>query len=325
MATQPAVTLFVPTWNAGPEFPEILGRMQNQRLDRPFEVLIIDSGSTDGTVEFLRRQPVRLIEIPRVEFNHGLTRALGIRESRGEIVVLTVQDARPVDDRWMQGLVDAFADAGVAGAYSRQIPRSDANPFVRARLEGWLAAADAPRVQRVATRTDFEALSPIEKLQRVGFDNVSSSVRRSVALDIPFRECRFGEDLDWAYRVLLAGHTIVYEPRSCVIHSHNHSLWYEFKRVYLDHRNLQRLLGMRTVPRFPDVVWRTAGGAVHLFRAVATDTSLSLGGRVNWWSRVIPHSFAQTLAQYLGARSSNRALSRSSLFRWVDRLLGRGV
>jgi hypothetical protein len=79
MASHPAVTLFIPTCNAGPEFPEILGRMQDQRLDRSVEVLIVDSGSTDGTVEFLRRQPVRLIEIPNSQFNHGLTRNLGIR------------------------------------------------------------------------------------------------------------------------------------------------------------------------------------------------------------------------------------------------------
>ena len=300
-------------------------RMQSQRLDRPFEILIIDSGSTDGTIEFLRRQPVRLIEIPNAEFNHGLTRAVGIRESRGEIVVMTVQDAWPADDQWMQRLVSGFADNAVAGVYSRQIARSNANPFARARLEGWLAADEAPRVQRVASRTDFEALSPAEKLRRTGFDNVSSSVRRSVALEFPFRECRFGEDRDWAYRVLLAGHTIVYEPRSCVIHSHNNSLWYEFKRVYLDHQSIHFLLGVRTVPGFGDLIWRTTGGAVHLFREVANDTSLSPVGRINWWSRVIPHSFAQTLAQYLGALSSHRRRSRSSPFGWIDRILGRGV
>ena len=55
------VTLLVPTWNAGPEFPEILRRMQEQRLSYSFEILVIDSGSTDGTAQFLRGQPVRLI------------------------------------------------------------------------------------------------------------------------------------------------------------------------------------------------------------------------------------------------------------------------
>src|SRR5438093_13631477 len=95
MTHDPAITLLIPTWNAGPEFPEILQRMQDQRLDRNFEILVIDSSSTDGTAEFLRSQPLRLIEIPKSEFNHGLTRNLRVREARGAVVVLATQDAPP--------------------------------------------------------------------------------------------------------------------------------------------------------------------------------------------------------------------------------------
>jgi len=325
MSTAPAVTLLIPTWNAGPEFPDILGRMRNQRLDRPFEILVIDSGSRDGTAEFLRGQRERLIEIPNSQFNHGLTRNLGVREARGEIVVLATQDARPANDQWMQRLVDCFADPTVAGAYSRQIPRPDANPFIRDRLTAWMAAATTPRVQSVPSAAEFEALSAVQKLARVAFDNVSSSVRRQIALEIPFRERRFGEDLDWAHRALLAGYRIMYEPRSCVIHSHNHSMWYELKRVYLDHQNLHRLFGLHTVPRWRDLVRCTAGGTRHLLRVVANDPSLGPRARLSWWIRTIPYSFTQNLAQFLGARSVAGLRDGRRLHRTLDRLLGEGV
>lgn len=141
----PAVTLLILTWNAGPEFPEIFDLMQRQELDRSFETVIIDSGSSDGTVEFLRsKRDVRLIRIPNTEFNHGLTRNRGIEESRGEIVVLATQDARPVGLRWMQRLADCYDDPEVAGAYSRQLPRPEANPFTRDRLLNWATAQDEP-------------------------------------------------------------------------------------------------------------------------------------------------------------------------------------
>ena len=125
MSRQPSVTLVVPTRNGGAEFQYNLRAMLDQRLDRSYEVLVIDSGSTDGTIEFLRRQPVRLIQIPAGDFNHGLTRALAVTEARGDIVVFTVQDATPVDRQWMQPLVNALDDPRVAGAYSRQLPRRD--------------------------------------------------------------------------------------------------------------------------------------------------------------------------------------------------------
>lgn len=325
MNPDPAVTLLIPTWNAGREFAEILERMRGQRLDRGFEILVIDSGSTDGTAEFLRRQPVRLMEIPNAEYNHGLTRNLGIRQARGEIVVLATQDASPADEHWMQRLVDCFVDPRVAGAYSRQIPRADANPFSRDRLKDWVATAHTPRIQSLASRAELDALPPLERLARVAFDNVSASVRRQVALDIPFRDCRFGEDLDWAHRVLLAGYRIVYEPNSRVIHSHNHSMWYEFKRVYLDHQNLHRMFGVHTIPRWSDVLWCTGGAGRRLFRAVAEDPALGPASRFRWWLRALPYGFAQSLAQFLGARSVAGLARHRKLYQVVDRFLGRGV
>jgi rhamnosyltransferase len=321
----PDVSLLVLTWNAGPEFPEILGRMQAQRLDGTFEILVIDSGSTDGTAEFLRRQPVRLIEISNTEFNHGLTRNLGIHRARGSIVILATQDARPADEQWMQRLVDCFADPRVAGAYSRQIPRPDTSPFIRDRLNQWWATSAEPRIQSIEDRAEFEALSPSAKLERVAFDNVSSSVRRQIALQHQFRLHRFGEDLEWAYRVLLAGYRIVYEPRSRVIHSHNYSMWYELKRVYLDHQNLYSLVGLHAVPGWWDVLRATAGGTGHLVRVVAEDPLLGPTSRLRWWLRAAPYALTQSLAEFLGARSVRGLDNQRKLYQHLDRLLRRGV
>ncbi len=325
LSETPDVTLLIPTWNAGSEFPEILRLMLDQELDRQLEVLVIDSGSTDGTVELLTQHPVRIIQIPNAEFNHGLTRNRGILEARGEIVVLATQDARPDDEHWMQRLVDCYDDPEVAGAYSCQVPRPDANPFIKDRLSQWAASQREPRVQQIENLEEFDALPPLEKLQRVAFDNVSSSVRRSVALEIPFRERQFGEDLDWGYRAILAGHKVVFEPRSKVVHSHNNSIWYEFKRVYLDHQNLNRLLGVHTVPRKEDVWPCTRSAIAHLREVVRREPDLGPLGRLWWRAKAVPFSFSQNLAQYLGARSVWALREERLVDRILDRLLRRGV
>ncbi len=321
----PEVTLFIPTWNAGPEFPRILRAMLDQELSAPLEVLVIDSGSTDGTVEFLETQPVRLIRIPNREFNHGLTRERAIREARGEIVVLTVQDARPNDRHWLARLVDCFRDPRVAGAYGCQMPRPDASPFIKDRLSHWAAAQQEPRAQEIENRDEFEALAPLEKLGRIAFDNVSSSVRRSVALAISFRERQFGEDIDWAHRVILAGHRIVFEPRSKVVHSHNNSIWYEFKRVYLDHQNLHRLFGVHTVPLPRDVLVCSKAAILHLWNVVDREPGLSRWQRLRWRLRAIPFGISQNLAQYLGARSTGELAAGRPGARMLDKILRRGV
>jgi len=322
------VSLVVPTRNAGAELREILPAMLDQDLPVPLEVLVIDSGSTDGTVELVRRSPARLLEIPPDEFDHGLTRALGVREAGGEVVCFATQDARPFDRLWLRSLVECFDDPVVAGAYSCQLPRPDANPLIRERLKRWAAGAAERRVQRLADPAELERLQPLERLERVAFDNVSSAVRRSVALRIPFRQCRFGEDLDWAFRVIRAGHAIVFEPRSKVVHSHNRSMWYEFKRVFLDHAHLHDLLGVHTVPTFRSAAACTVSAFHDLRGVVERDERLGRGARAAWKARCLPYAATQNLAQYLGAataRGRRGRTLRGRLFRGLHALLAQGV
>jgi glycosyltransferase involved in cell wall biosynthesis len=300
----PAVTILIPTLNAGPRLSTVLDAVMAQEVEFPFEVLAIDSGSMDGTTGLLRARSLRLIEIPGREFNHGLTRALGVREARGDIVVNLVQDAVPADSAWLRWLVDPFHDPQVAGAYGRQIALPDASPFVGDRLGHWAASRSEPGLQKLRDAAELEALAPLERLGRSAFDNVCSAVRRTVALQRPFRNRSFGEDLDWARRVLLAGHAIAFEPRACVIHSHDRSTLYELRRVTLDHANLYDLFGVHTVPTASAVMRCSVAAVAHLWNVVDRDERLGAAARWWWKLRAVPYGFTQNLAQYLGARSA---------------------
>jgi rhamnosyltransferase len=321
----PAVTLLIPTWNAGEEFPDILARMLAQELDRPFEVLAIDSGSTDGTVEHLERQPVRLERIPNAEFDHGLTRNRGIEHARGEIVVLATQDARPVDEAWMQRLVDCFDDPEVAGAFGRQLPRDDASPMVRYRLNAWVAGTTEKKVSQIRDPAEYEALAPLERLRLAAFDNVSSAVRKSVMRAHPFEKRRFGEDIDWAKRVILAGYKLVFEPRSLVVHSHNYSAWRTLKRIYGDHSNLFDLHGVHTIKTREELKKFTDEQTARYREAIDADPRLSPLQRRLWRLRARPHAYAENLGQYLGAQAAERLAEGRRGWRWLDRVLRKGV
>ena len=274
------VSIVIPTLNGGRLFHRCIEAAARQKLDRPFEIIVIDSGSNDGTDE-VAAEYARLIRIPKPEFNHGLTRNLGVNESEGELIALLVQDAIPQDEHWLQRLVDAFEDPKVAGAYSRQAPQPGANPIVAARLKRWSAGGDEPKVKQINNLDSFDALDPIEKLEIVSFDNVASIIRRSVWDKIPFPEAAFGEDTKWALEALKAGWKLVYEPRSVVLHSHSNSLWYEFKRVYLDHQNWNRLVRLKLFPLPREIIRAGFNGVFERWREV-DEADLPFFKRMYW-------------------------------------------
>ncbi|MDD5557752.1 MAG: glycosyltransferase [bacterium] len=225
------ISVIIPVKNAERYLDgQIAAILSQAGVARP-EIIIIDSGSTDGTLRAAARAPARLIRIRPEEFNHGRTRNLGAREAAGDRLVFLTQDATPADDRWLANLVRPLdEDPGVAGSFSRHIPRPGCSISLARQIEEeWRQAGGPERiVKRVSSRAELEARKPFYTY----FANTSSCLRRAVWERIPFSEVEFGEDVDWAERVLLAGHAIVYEPSSAVLHSHDYTLREQMRQHY---------------------------------------------------------------------------------------------
>ena len=213
-------------------------------------------------MERLAEAGARVSTIPPSEFNHGLTRNQAIASSRGALVVLLTQDAVPADETWLEALLTPFDDEEVAGAYARQLPRPEADVLTRRNLERWVSGVAQPRRQRITDRASYLRLHPMERYKLCCFDDVCSALRRSVWERIPYEWAYFGEDLDWGKKALEAGWTLAYEPAAAVVHSHDRSVWYEYKRTYVCHRRLYELFGLRTVPRLVDALRNTMRGGL---------------------------------------------------------------
>lgn len=298
------VSVALVTRNGADTLPAVLRALAAQELDAEVELVAVDSGSQDGTLELLAAQVDRVIPIEPAAFDHGATRNLAIGSCRGELVVLLVQDAVPAGPRWLAELVAPFADRRVAGSYARQRPRPGAGRLERWNLERWLAAQPEPRLSAVAGRAAFDALSPVARFEACVFDNVCSALRRSVWREIPFRPTAIAEDLAWAREVLLAGHRIAYAPAAVVVHSHHRSLRYELERTRLVHRRLGELFGLRLVP-----------DRRCLTRAVTATLGEHLRVVSDGWGRLpSPPELARAiglavvwpLGQYLGGRDAAR-------------------
>ena len=322
--TAPRVSVFIPTYNGGPLFARVLEGIFSQETDFDFEVVVIDSGSTDGTLELLGRHPVRLTRIPNSEFNHGLTRNRGAHLARGEIMVLTVQDAVPHGKDWLRTFISNFDDPEVAGAYCHQIPHSSCGPFLRDRLEGWVKGEGQPIVKQLPTAMDFWLQAPLDRWRTIAFDNVCSAIRRRLLVDrLPFVRRQFGEDITWAKSAILDGWKVVMDPRCAVEHSHDNSIWYEFRRAYLDHQNIHNLTGLRLAPDIHKVLVYAANQARHLFQVVRRNPTLDPLSKSIWIAKIPWFCFSQNLAQLLGPLSDLK--KKRGLWEYWDRVMRKRI
>ena len=98
-------SIVIPVKNGGEKFINVCTSIATQQVDGKFEVICIDSGSTDGSQEIARDHGFRVIEIPSAEFGHGKTRNFGASQGSGEFIVFLTHDAIPKDNNWLQLLI----------------------------------------------------------------------------------------------------------------------------------------------------------------------------------------------------------------------------
>jgi rhamnosyltransferase len=278
------ISILIPVRNGGSELARCLEAIASQRIDEDFEVVVVDSGSTDGSPDLARRHGARVHEIPASEFHHGTTRNVAAGLARGEILVWTTHDAYPEDDRWLERLTAPLRapEPGVGGVYGRQIAHHDATPPERYFLD--FLYGPVGRTQRAASAAELT-------METTLFSNANSAMPRHLFDRFPFAEdVLIAEDQDWSRRVLLDGHALVYEPRAVVRHSHAYTLFTGFRRFFES-----GVAGDRTFL----AGGRQAHGALRR-RAIAYAR-----GEIGWLvrngdARWIPYACAYELAKFAG-------------------------
>lgn len=283
------ISVVIPVKNGDHWLEGVLRALLRQTLFYRTEVIVIDSGSTDRTLEIVRRFPVRLLQVPPEEFNHGFTRNLGVKEASGEYVVMTVQDAEAADEAWLEKLLDGFDGPDVAGVCGQQIvPHNpDKNPVE------WFRPVSPPTVRRYRFEdpADFDVLPPEEKRRICGWDNVNAMYRREILLRVPFRAAAFAEDAMWAKDALLSGYTIVYNTAARVWHYHFETPDFAFRRYFTVSYHFYRIFGLRPTP--------ARNGVIPLLRTVRLllkAKGMGMKDRYKWllynyrWSKAVNRS-----------------------------------
>jgi len=239
------ISLCIPTKNAGPDFARYLTAWRQQKTEEEVELVVADSGSRDATVEIARQLGARVLTLSPEEFNHGETRNLLARQARGDLFVFTVQDACPAADTVLAELARPLrSQPELAAVTGEQVPHAHADAVARWEVASHNAIIAAGPPLKRFVGSDPLAGDFLNRLRNVAFDNVCSALRRSVWEKFPFTRLEFAEDLDWAARVLRAGHTLLRNSAARVHHSHNAAPYQRLKRAFVSRRALNRILEM---------------------------------------------------------------------------------
>ena len=221
--SKPTVSVIIPVLNAE-RWADRQMEALNAQSYRPFEVLVLDSESTDRTVAAFSASGARVVTVKRSEFNHGTVRNRAVAMTTSEILVFATQDAIPADGFAVEQLVAPLIDGGADASYARQLPYSNASASER-----FARAFNYPPASQVrCSRSDIGAHDG------VFFSNAFSAVTRScfdLVGGFP-TDIVTNEDMLFSLRLLDRGGCVAYVATSLVYHSHELSLFQTLRRYF---------------------------------------------------------------------------------------------
>lgn len=222
----PLASIIIRCLNEEQHIGRLLESLQSQTL-QDFEVIVVDSGSTDNTLAIVRQYPVRVYTIQPEDFSFGYALNYGCQRARGEFLVFISAHAYPARRDWLQHLLAMFGDPEVALVYGKQ------------------------RGNEVTVLSEHEIFAkwfPEESVARQDSpfcNNANAVVRRSVWEELPYNEELTAlEDIDWVKRAMQRGYHIAYYAEAEIIHVHNEPP----ERIYNRYR--REAIALKTI--FPE-------------------------------------------------------------------------
>jgi glycosyltransferase involved in cell wall biosynthesis/GT2 family glycosyltransferase len=244
--TKPIVTIVIPVYNGGGLLKRVVEACLQQDLDAEFEILIIDSSSTDRCIEHLPQDNrIRIHRISKGEFGHGRTRNLGVSLAHGEFVAFITQDALPANNMWLMNLIAPLqTDRKVAGVFGCHIAHEGHGPLTSYDLDQhfnrWIFRSHRKPIELEESRKKPD--TPISNHERFYSDN-NSCLRKTAWKQIPLPEVTYGEDQLWAIAILRHGFKKAYASTAIVRHSHEYNFRETLIRANTEWHFYQQHLG----------------------------------------------------------------------------------
>jgi glycosyltransferase involved in cell wall biosynthesis len=221
-------SVVIRTFNSERTIREVLEGVQAQ-LFQDYEIVIVDSGSTDATLSIIEGYPHVFVDYSKEEFNYSGSLNAGCAVASGEYVVCLSSHCVPLGGGWLGGLVGAMEEDGrIAGAWGPLVFDVEDYPVGEKRE---VKIVDLQRFYQRPNR---------------GLQNPNSIVRRSLWEERPFsEEVERCEDQEWARHFLQRGYVTAIVHGAHVLYKIPHSPYQYGKKAMRDSIVLNELFGYR--------------------------------------------------------------------------------
>ena len=238
------ISVVIPVKNAGEGFRHLLAMVSNQKGFKNIEIIVVDSGSTDRSLEIAEEFRTKIIQILPEEFSHSYVRNLGAECASGDYLLFTVQDALPPSDLWLHELFIVIKGNDVVAVSCAEYAREDADLFYRANSWNYYRFLEVDKGDRIMCKPDNENYLTLRKNGQLS--DIACLISRDVFIKYWFR-CNYAEDLDLGIRLIRDGYKLAFLSSTRVIHSHNRPAYYYLKRGYVDDLALSQILPHRPI------------------------------------------------------------------------------
>ncbi len=262
-----SVSVVIPTLNAGEELLLLVRKLRQQKGIRSIEIVVVDSGSTDGTDAVARELGCVLVKISKEQFSHSFSRNLGAEKATGDFLLFMVQDAYPIGNYWIYGLVSCLlhsrGEDHLTAVSCAEYCRSDSELLYDCAIDThykFLGCRDQDRIGRLTGEGHMDLRAQGQ------LSDVACLIPREIFQKYKFTG-RYAEDLTLGIRLIRDGHKIGMLSSIPVIHSHRRASAYYLRRAFVDVVFLHEIFSDFPLPSVRSVRG-TLAGAFALRRAV---------------------------------------------------------
>lgn len=245
-------SIAIPTFNGQEYLEDLLIAALEQECSFNYEIIVIDSGSTDRTLEILEKfhKDVLLHKIPNSEFGHGKTRNLAAKNAKGEFIVYLSQDAVPAHNKWLESMIEPFyLSPKVFCVVGKQNPRPFCDATTKREVSSVFSSLGPDHSLMVHRGSSLLTNNDLPQ-KLTFFSDVNSAVRLKYLLEkIPYRDVEYSEDQILGKDVLDAGYLKVYAPHGTVWHSNEYPLGRYFNRRFDEYLAMKKVLGIEPESR----------------------------------------------------------------------------